>query len=527
MHQREPGYLLSSRYEIREQLGAGGMGALYLATHLLSAKPCVIKLLQSDLATSDSLRKRLQREAEIAARIDSDHVVKATDFGFDDDGTPYYAMELLRGRDLGAVIGDGPLPVQRAVDLVAQACAGLGAAHRAGVVHRDVKPSNIFVCQTAEQRDHVKVLDFGVAKVSQGTTATDRGDLLGTVCYMAPEQLRAANEVDARADVYAVGVVLYECLAGSRPFQADGSAALIHAILYDQPRPLAQLRTGLAAELVDLVERCMARDPDERPGDAFELRGELLSIQRTLPATRGAHSADAALDAAAMQDRVSATAQTLASDETGLPPLDFVAQGDVRSISPVSRSRGAAVEPAGRLGAQLRRAAPARVLLGATAVGVIGAGWLAWRCSVGPPTSPANAAPGSSARPLEPTPPHAPPVLSTPARVEPTVTLAPRARLDRPSVDSNAIAPPPSASSRPTEEIRVRAASSSAAKARFGPPPSAKQAATTPQAKPTMAADAPQADPSLGDTGAKVDSNRAQPDASEPQILDDVLDLRR
>jgi TolB-like protein len=259
------------RYRVERRLGRGGMGVVYLAHDDRLDRHVALKLLPARLSTDPVARSRLEREARAASALDHPNIVTVYEIADADDGRVFIAMALCEGPTLREVLDDGVLPVARVVELATQVADGLGAAHRRGVVHRDVKPRNIVVTPEGTAR----IVDFGVA-----TTAGDdagAGFTPGTLAYMSPEQTRG-DAVDARSDVWALGVLLHEMLAGRRPFQGGDERALITAIRTRDAEPLAGLRPDAPDELRLLVERCLSRDPELRPADGAAVAAELRTI---------------------------------------------------------------------------------------------------------------------------------------------------------------------------------------------------------------------------------------------------------
>ncbi|HVJ16588.1 MAG TPA: serine/threonine-protein kinase, partial [Polyangiaceae bacterium] len=222
---------------------------------------------------------RFLREARAASRITSEHVVRVTDLGKHPSGVPYMVMEFLDGSDLAVLLQlGGPLPIATAVDYAMQAMEALAEAHRQGVVHRDLKPSNLFVTRRADGSALVKVLDFGISKATQlpGTIElTNSAVMIGSPLYMAPEQIRSAKDLDARADIWSLGVVLYELLTGKRPFQAETHSAVLAAIVSDPPWPLRALRPDVPPRIEAIIMRCLAKLPHERFENVAALAVEL------------------------------------------------------------------------------------------------------------------------------------------------------------------------------------------------------------------------------------------------------------
>ncbi|HSQ67653.1 MAG TPA: serine/threonine-protein kinase [Polyangiaceae bacterium] len=273
-----PGTLLGGRYRIERLLGQGGMGAVFEGTQEGLGRRVAVKLLDPQLAADPSQLERFRREGEVVAALGHPNIVQVTDFQFSDQG-PFLVMELLRGQSLGGLLdAERTLPPNRVAFIAAQVLSALGAAHRAGVVHRDIKPDNVFILSEAAVPDSVKVLDFGIAKLvadGQNAKLTGTGAMLGTPSFMAPEQARGAMDVDARADLYAVGATMYQALTGRLPHEAASVPALLFAIVEKEPTPLREVRPDLPPELVAVVERAMAKDRAARFQSADEMRSAL------------------------------------------------------------------------------------------------------------------------------------------------------------------------------------------------------------------------------------------------------------
>lgn len=258
---------MADRYVVVRLAATGGMGEIYVAVHAALGTPVALKVMREALA-GPTHAERFLREAQAAARIKSEHVAHVYDFGLLTSGAPFMILELLDGIDLDRLLAEqGRLPPERAVDYALQACEGLAAAHAAGIVHRDIKPSNLFLTARADGSALLKVLDFGIAKFESDPTETPGGPL-GSPYYTSPEQMRGAD-VDCRTDVWSLGVTLYECLTGARPFEGSTAGAIYMAIGRDPPRPVeaADLPPGLVA----LVMRCLEKDPALRPQSVGEL----------------------------------------------------------------------------------------------------------------------------------------------------------------------------------------------------------------------------------------------------------------
>lgn len=260
------GQMVADVYRVEGVLGRGGMGTVYAARHAKGGYLVAVKVM---VHTSGSGVTRFIREAETCSKLTSEHVARVLGAGKLPSGAPYLIMEYLAGEDLATVIKRGPVSVHDAALYMMQTCVGLAEAHALGIVHRDIKPENLFVTQRPDGSPIVKVIDFGVSKITRtnldsesSLTATQA--LLGTPSYMAPEQLMAAKNVDARADIWSVGVVLYELLAGRLPFSGTNILALMHATTTQTPAPLSSLRRDVPPAIEECVEWCLQHDPVRR-----------------------------------------------------------------------------------------------------------------------------------------------------------------------------------------------------------------------------------------------------------------------
>ncbi len=282
-------------YELIEQLGAGGMGSVWRARHRFLARDAAVKLVRREAlgdtdSSAQSQLRRFEREAQATALLRSQHSIRLFDFGTADDGSFYYVMELLEGRDLEHVVKDfGPLAPERVMFLLKQICHSLAEAHARGMVHRDIKPANIFLCRMGLEFDFVKVLDFGLvqtrkADASMAVTETlaTAEKLIGTPAYMAPEVILGRDDVDRRADVYAIGCVAFYLLTGTRVFQ-DGNQmqSLIDHVHTEPVSPSTRLGRPLPKDLDRLVLDCLRKKPDDRPQDAAELLDRVVAANVT------------------------------------------------------------------------------------------------------------------------------------------------------------------------------------------------------------------------------------------------------
>jgi eukaryotic-like serine/threonine-protein kinase len=283
------GGVVGDTYRVTRLLGRGGMGAVWAAEHLrLPGREVAIKVLLSPGVASDESFARFRREAEIASRLGHPHIVQVLDFHTLPTGEPYIVLELLQGETLAQRLHRGPVALEETLAIARQVGSALQAAHRAGVVHRDLKPDNVFLCTPEEEMPgpRVKVLDFGISKIrGSQTVATQDAVLMGTPQYMAPEQALGRNTaIDPRTDVFALGAIVYEMLGGHPAFAGSSLAEVVYKVVHAQPVPLAQLRTGLPLNILSAVDRALQKDPAHRPVDVSTFVTELTGRPLTVPA---------------------------------------------------------------------------------------------------------------------------------------------------------------------------------------------------------------------------------------------------
>jgi serine/threonine-protein kinase len=248
------------------------MGIVLEAQHLRLGQRVALKLLLPDIRSMGEIAARFEREARAVARLQGPHVARILDVDALPDGSPFMVMELLRGRELGDELDDRTkIPYREAVGYVLQACAAMAEAHRSGIVHRDLKPSNLFLCDTGDHRI-VKVLDFGISKLTGDINAsmTTTASAFGTPLYMSPEQVRSVKHVDARADIWSLGVVLYEMLSGELPFMHESATGILAAILTEKPVPIGKRCPDIPRPLADAVMKALEKNPDARFADVRE-----------------------------------------------------------------------------------------------------------------------------------------------------------------------------------------------------------------------------------------------------------------
>ena len=268
------------RYEVIERVGRGGMGMLYRGKDPVLDREVAIKVMSGDFSADEGARARFFREARAAARLQHRNIVTIFEFAEDEHGTPYIAMEFLRGRSLAARLTVEPaLSLVQKLDILTQLCTGLHYAHEQGIVHRDVKPANIWVMEDGT----IKLLDFGIAKIA-ASTMTSSGNVLGSAAYMAPEQV-SGREIDGRADVFASGVVLYELLARRKPFEGDAPTAVMMKIIKEDPPPIRNFAPDIPVSLVNAINKALQKDPDKRFMHAGDFGSELRLIRLALERT--------------------------------------------------------------------------------------------------------------------------------------------------------------------------------------------------------------------------------------------------
>jgi eukaryotic-like serine/threonine-protein kinase len=273
------GDVVAGKYRVDRVLGEGGMGTVMAATHLHLEQRVALKFLLPSMAAKADIVQRFLREARAAVKIHSEHVARVLDVGTH-EGSPYMVMEYLEGGDLAQILAArGALPAGEAVGYVLEACEAIAEAHALGIVHRDLKPANLYLAQRPGGKPAIKVLDFGISKAPAATVddvLTKTSAVMGSPSYMSPEQLVSAASVDPRADVWALGVVLYEMLTCSLPFTAASMPELVGAILQRAPRPIEAVREGVPQGMRAIVDRCLQKDPAGRYANVAELARALL-----------------------------------------------------------------------------------------------------------------------------------------------------------------------------------------------------------------------------------------------------------
>jgi serine/threonine-protein kinase len=336
---------LAGRYYIQKKLGEGGMGAVYMATHNLLEKQVALKILHGEFARKADLVERFMQEAKAASRIRHENVIDISDFGKTPEGNVFFAMELLRGHDLHEEIARARLagqllPWARSKKMFLQICSALTAAHAQGIIHRDLKPENVYLVEFLGEPDFVKLLDFGIAKmteVAEGDRKLTRtGMLFGTPEYMSPEQARGEN-VDLRVDVYAMGCILFQLVTGRVPFEADNFMGVLSMHLTEQP-PLVPVevldRIGAPRELAAIIDKALAKDREQRWQTIDDLANAVRIACGEEPVTRGTKERAAVRPASVPAPAQTTTARPTPAPQTGRPRTQWTGNLSVPEVEP-------------------------------------------------------------------------------------------------------------------------------------------------------------------------------------------------
>ena len=348
------GRTIAGKYEVIRIIGRGGMGTVFEAEHKELGRKVAIKFIRGDHAKDERVTSRFAREARAASSIDSAHIVSCVDAGAE-DGLPYIVMELLEGEDLGSRLRrDVRLPLEESLHIAAQLLRGLARAHDAGIVHRDLKPDNVFLVERDGDTSFVKVVDFGISKIQRASSATiplaltGQGTVLGTPFYMAPEQAQADPDVDARADLYSVGAILFECLAGRPPHVGEYYEQVILAICMKDAPDLRAIVPATPAPVSKLVSRALERDRTRRFRSARQMLAAIHEIapreKALVPVDPPEDGAEAEAEDAPSAPDVTPAAEAVAADEAlGVAGREIRDDAAVRPAPPMDRRRAAAL----------------------------------------------------------------------------------------------------------------------------------------------------------------------------------------
>ncbi|QRN99537.1 protein kinase [Archangium violaceum] len=442
------GTILRDTYELVSELGRGGMGTVFLAQHLrLPGKQVAVKVLHAQEETSPEVYARFRREAEITSRLGHPNIVAVFDFHSLEDGTPYLVMEHLRGESLSKRLRQGAIPLQEALLIARQIGSALHTAHQAGVVHRDLKPGNVYLVPTESGGvvgQQVKLLDFGISKLASAQTVHTKEDvLLGTPRYMSPEQAMGKNrEVDARSDLFALGCIVYEMLTGRPPFNGDSVAGLIYNIVYQPPDALGLLCPDVPPSVIAAVDRALSKDPKDRFPDVASFIAELTGTPlQSLPPSQPQPTARP--EATPRAPGSPSSFPTRRADE----PANTV-PGRRPTTQPQAEVPGNTVP----LGPTVQPKSKVPLIAGGVAVLLVAVAAAGWWLRPQTPPAPAVSTPESTAKAEPPPKPATPPpaVVTAPAETPPTGSEPSE------SAPSEQVAATTTAETRPTPRTTAR-----------------------------------------------------------------------
>jgi tRNA A-37 threonylcarbamoyl transferase component Bud32 len=389
------GDVLAGKYRVERLVGMGAMGVVVEARHLDLDQRVALKFLLAHRAGHEELHGRFLREARAAGCLRTPHVTRVSDVGRLDSGAPYMVMELLDGRDLEATLRErGRLPVAEAVEYILQTCEAVAEAHHNGIVHRDLKPANLFVTTNGDGSPHMKVLDFGVSKfLSDGSLKlTVDGQLLGSPLYMSPEQMLGKANVDSRSDIWALGAILYELVAGRSPFHAENMVVLQSNVLVQPPTPLATYVPDAPQAFNEIILQCLDKDPSRRWSDLATFAAALVPFapRRAVPyAARVAAVLGVAVEPPRPTDALSL--------ERAHAP-----RGTARALTaPVTSITGATSRASGVPPRFRKGPAVVALVVALAAVALAGVGTMRWHASANASSTSSGAPPESSAVPVE------------------------------------------------------------------------------------------------------------------------------
>jgi len=417
------GQVLAGKYRVERVLGQGGMGIVLAAKHIHLEERVAVKLMLAEATFNVEAVARFLREARAAARLESAHVARVTDVGTLEDGRPYMVMEYLDGSDLSQVLAaSGPLAIGDAVDYVLQAAEAIAEAHSIGIVHRDLKPSNLFLTRRRDRTPHVKVLDFGISKVSGSSLSgsdnamTRTSAMMGSPLYMSPEQMTSVRDVDGRSDIWALGIILYELISGGPPFNGETLPQVCGLVLQSEAAPLSSRRAGVPPALEAVVNRCLAKSADHR----FQNVAEFAVALRDLAGRYGRASVERILMLAGGEESAAPSAPVHAL----VAPLSSTAGGPPAAATSAIQGTNASWGETRPPEAKPRRAAGLLVASALLVPLVAASAWWVLRSHAGPSPSPESSVTVVTGAQAAPSAPVQLPPVPTPA-LEPPTTLAP------------------------------------------------------------------------------------------------------
>ncbi len=431
-----PGDVLMGKYKVVRFIGMGNMGVVVSAIHLGLDQKVAIKLMLPGKTAQAEQLARFLREARAAVKLRSEHVARVLDVGTLESGAPYMVMEFLDGRDLGSLLeACGPLPIAEAVSYVLQVCEGIGEAHAAGIVHRDLKPANLFLTTDAGGAPCVKVIDFGVSKMADtDLKLTQDMQALGSPLYMSPEAMNASREVDPRSDIWALGVILFELIAGKTPFHAEQMQTLCTRVFFGEPTPLASLRADVPAGLEAVILQCLEKERDRRWSNVADLAAALAPF--------------AEAKSSGYASRVAGVLGLNVEPARATDLLPLVPAGAQSSSAGSSLGAPRATRPGQRTGSvRIAVAMVASVVIAGLAV----TAWharatpAATTAAATPSTAPTSPADGPSAAPTPLVSALAMPTVTVPISPPPSTSVpapVPRAKLAQPSLPATTPKPP-------------------------------------------------------------------------------------
>ncbi len=399
------GEILDGKYRVDRVIGVGGMGVVVAATHVHLNTQVALKFLLPETLSDSKIVERFVREARAAVQIQSEHVARVSDVGTLPGGAPYMVMEYLEGQDLADTLTkNGAIPVVQAVSYILQACEAVAEAHSLGIVHRDLKPANLFLVRRQRREPIVKVLDFGISKTNDPASLnlTKTASLMGSPYYMSPEQMKSARDVDARSDIWALGVILFELVTGVPPFQGETITELVVSVTQGHVPAIHDLRPEVPAGVVALISRCLQREPKNRYADVGELAKALVPF--------GPPRSDVSLE------RI---LRILGATTMSGRPMAFDTEGEsAPTAGKTALDATAGAWSNSKNSSRSPRTVP--ILIGVAVIAVVATAGIIWRVTAGSSHTSATSAPAVSAPALPPAATMVEPISSAPLALKPT-----------------------------------------------------------------------------------------------------------